>query len=162
MHEGHALGRGEVGSAQPGHGHTGGDRRRRVLGFGLDEDQRLAGDIEMALGDLLGPELAHLGGGGDGISARGIRGLPLAEDDGGIAVHRLPNARILKGLLVFFSEHGLDLLSGLGLMNPVAVGAGEPDTGARGARDNGASADEIECWQAVALTLGLGRRRRPG
>ena len=134
VHEGHALGRGEVGGAQPGHGHAGGDSRGGVLGFGLDEDQRAAGDIEMALGDLLGPELTHLGGGGDGIGARGIRGLPLAKDDGGVAVHRLPDARILEGLLVFFSEHGHDLLSGQGFdESRGGWGRGTGSVGAEGA-----------------------------
>jgi hypothetical protein len=40
VHEGDALARREVGGAQAGHRHAGGDAGGGVLGFRLDEDQR--------------------------------------------------------------------------------------------------------------------------
>ena len=67
VHKGDTLRRGEVGRTQTGHGEAGGHRRCGVLTLRLDKDQRTAGDIDMALGRLFGPVLAHLGGGGDGV-----------------------------------------------------------------------------------------------
>jgi len=51
MHERHALGGGEVHRAQAGHGHAGGDTGGGVLGFRFSEDQRPAGDVDMAGGN---------------------------------------------------------------------------------------------------------------
>ena len=107
VHEGHALSRGEVHCAQAGHGHAGGDGRRGMLGFGLDEDQRISRHIQVAFGDLFGPIFAHLGGRCNGISAGRIGGFALAHDDGAVAVHRHPCAGILDLFVVLISEHGL-------------------------------------------------------
>ena len=110
VHEGDALGRGEVHRPQTRHGHARGHRRRGVLGLGLDEDQRMTGDIDMAVGRLLGPVLAHLGRRGDGIGAGRVGGLPLAHDHRGVTVHRHARAGILHLFrLVFLSEHGPSL-----------------------------------------------------
>ena len=106
VHEGHTLGGGEVGGAQAGHGHAGGYRGGGVLGLRFDEDQRAIGDVEMALGRLFRPVLAHLGRGGNRVGAGRIRGLALAHNHGCIAVHCHANTRVSE-LLFFFlaTEH---------------------------------------------------------
>ena len=94
VHVGDALAGGKVGRPQPGHGQARGHRGRGVLALRFNEDQRPPGDVDVALGRGLGPVLAHLGGGGDGIGPGGVAGLALAHDDRGIAVHRRALARV--------------------------------------------------------------------
>ena len=74
----------------------GGHRGGGVLALGLDEDQRPAGDVDVAGGRGLGPVLAHLGRGRDRVGAGGVGRLALAHDDGGVAVHA---RRALPGYL---------------------------------------------------------------
>ncbi len=106
VHVGDALARREVRGAQAGHRHAGGDRGGGVLALGLDEDQRAAGDVDVALGRVLRPVLAHLGRGRDRVGAGGVGRLALAHDDGGVAVHGGAHAGVLErpGAFLIFSS----------------------------------------------------------
>jgi len=106
VHEGHALRRGEIGRTQTGHRHAGGDAGCGVLGLGLDEDQRLVGDVEVALGDFLRPVFAHLRRGRDRVGAGGIRRLALDVDHGRVAVDRIAHPGVLE-LASFHAGAGL-------------------------------------------------------
>jgi hypothetical protein len=117
VHEGDALRRREVGGAQAGHRHAGGDAGGGVLGLRLDEDQRAVGDVEVALGDGLGPVFAHLRRGRDGIGAGGVGRLALDVDHGGVAVDRVAHARVFHlGLLLAGAGGGLEQLVFLELL----------------------------------------------
>ena len=109
VHERHTLRRREVRGAQTGHRHAGGNRGRRMLGLGLDEHQRPAGDVDVPLGRLLRPVFPHLRGWRDRIGTRGIRRLAFAHDDGAVAVHRHAYTRVLELLVVLLlAEHVVD------------------------------------------------------
>ena len=95
VHEGDALARREVGRAQAGHRHAGGDAGGGVLGLGLDEDQRPVGDVQVAGGHFLRPVLAHLRRRRDRVGAGGVGGLALDHDDGGVAVDGVADAGVL-------------------------------------------------------------------
>ena len=95
VHVGDALPGGEVGRPQPGHGQAGGDRGGGVLAFRLDEDQRPAGDVQLACRGSRGPFLAHLGGWRDRVRAGGIAGGAFAGDHRAVAVQRGSDAGIL-------------------------------------------------------------------
>ena len=81
-----------------------------VFGFLLDEDQRPVRNVEMALGDFLGPVFAHLRRRRDRIGTGGIRSFALDMDDGGVAIDRVADARILDllGGLAGFALVGLE------------------------------------------------------
>jgi hypothetical protein len=100
VHVGDALPGGEVRGPQAGHRQARGHRRRRVLALGLDEDQRAARDVDVALGHRLGPVLAHLCRGRDRVGAGGVAGLALAVDHGAVAVHRRGHAREPAGAVL--------------------------------------------------------------
>jgi hypothetical protein len=107
VHVGNALAGGEVGRAQARHRHARGQGRGSVLTLGLHEDQRPPRDVDVPGGRRLGPILAHLRGGRDGVGARCVTRLALGHDDGGIAVHGGALAGVLDlGLVVLAAaEH---------------------------------------------------------
>ncbi len=94
VHVGDALAAREVRRAQADHAHPGGDRRRGVLAFGLEEDELAAVDVRLAGGHRDGPPLAHLGRGGDRVRARRLAGRGLHLDDRRAPVHCGRNAGI--------------------------------------------------------------------
>ncbi len=104
VHVGDALSRREVGGAQTGHRHAGGDGCRGMLAFRLDEDQRPAGDVDVPRRGRLGPEFAHLRGGRDRVGPGAVGRLALAHDDGGVAVHRRAHAGILETFCLLFHD----------------------------------------------------------
>ena len=60
VHVSDALTRREISSTEPGHGQTRGHRGGGMFPLRFDKDQRTAGDVDVARGRSLGPELAHL------------------------------------------------------------------------------------------------------
>ena len=128
VHEGHALGRGEIGGAQAGHAHARGDSGGGMLGFRLHEDQAAVGDVHMPFGHFLRPVFAHLGGGGDGVGAGGVGGLALAHDDGGVAIHGHAPAGVLDFGLGFLAEVHGHYLMGKGCLRITRL-ASRPFTG---------------------------------
>ncbi len=113
VHVGNALAGREVGRPEPGHRHARGHGGGRMLAFGLDEDQRPAGDIDVPGGSGLRPELAHLRGWCDRISAGAVRGFPLAHDRSRVAIHRGSSTGILGCRLFLFHAGSLWLRSQL-------------------------------------------------
>ncbi len=102
VHVGDTLPGREIGRAQSGHRHSRRHRRRGMLAFGLDEDQRPPGDVDVPACGCLGPVLAHLRGRCNRIRTSAVGRFTLAHNGGGITVHRRTYAGILAGLLGFF------------------------------------------------------------
>ncbi len=94
VHVRDALAAGEVGRAQPREAHARGDGRRRVLALGFEEQQLPAAHVGLAGGERHGEPLAHLGGRGDRVRARGIAAGRLHGDDRAAAVGSSALARV--------------------------------------------------------------------
>jgi hypothetical protein len=108
VHEGHALAGRKIDGAQTGHGHARRDACGGVLGFRLDEDQRLVGNVQVPGGDLLGPVLAHLSRRRDRVGAGGVGRLALDVDHRGIAIDGIAHAGVLDRLHILAGAAGLE------------------------------------------------------
>ena len=119
VHVGDALGGGEIGRAQTGHRHAGRDRSGCVLAFGLDENQRASGCIDVPFSGLLRPVLAHLRRRCNRVGAGRIGRFALAHDDGTVAIHRHADTGILEclGLLFVCHDSGPDAIFSLSIAN---------------------------------------------
>ena len=109
VHVRDALSGGEIGRAQSSHGKAGGYGSSRMFAFGLDENQRTAGDIDMSVGRFFRPVFAHLSGGRDGICAGRVGRLTFTHNDGGVAVHSFSDTGISK--CTFFAHRFLSNLN---------------------------------------------------
>ena len=96
VHIGDPLSRTEVGCPEARHGKPRGHCRRGVLPLGLNKDQGPVPHVEMPLGSVGLEVFSHLGGRGDGKSARRVGGLPFAHDRRRIAIHSARDAGILE------------------------------------------------------------------
>jgi hypothetical protein len=107
VHVGNALAGGKVGRAQARHRHSRGQGRGSVLALGLHEDQGPPRDVDVPGGRRLGPVLAHLRGGRDGVGARCVTRLALGHDNGRVSVHGGALAGVLDlGLVILaVAEH---------------------------------------------------------
>src|SRR5271165_5863009 len=62
--------------------------------YWLDKNQGTAGDIDVPFGRFFGPIFTHLRGRCNRVCAGGVGRLPLAHDDGCVAVDCLPDSRV--------------------------------------------------------------------
>jgi len=96
VHVGDTLAGREVRRTHARHGHACRHRRRGVLAFGLDEDQRTPGDVDVSSRSGLGPVFAHLSRGRDRVGPGRIARFALAHDDGAVAVQCGPGTGVFE------------------------------------------------------------------
>ena len=94
VHIGDALAAREVGGPEPGHAHSGRDRRCGMLALRLEEQEPSAVHVGLARGIGGGPALAHLGRRGDRVRSGALAGGDLHFDHRRAAVHRRRNTRV--------------------------------------------------------------------
>ena len=96
LHQHQALAGGEVGDAAAGDGEAFADGGGRVLAFRLEEHQRVAPQVLVAVHDGGVEAAAHRGRAGDRVGPRRLGDVDLDVDDGLGAVAGGRNARILE------------------------------------------------------------------